>query len=74
MNIYEIKITNDIRQDRSRGKKVWDNISNLRGKITGKDKKVVQYTDENEKILNTHETEHEIERYWTNIYRNTKMK
>ena len=35
MNIYEI--TNDIRQDRSRGKKIWDNIK--RGKITDKDKK-----------------------------------
>ena len=23
------------------------------------------YTDENEQILSTHETEHEIERYWT---------
>ena len=39
MNIYEMKITNDIRQDRSRGKKIWDNINKLRGKITDKDKK-----------------------------------
>ena len=65
MNIYEMKITNDIRQDRSRGK----NINKLRGKITDKDKKVVLYTAENEHILNTLETEHEIERYWTTIYR-----
>ena len=64
-----MKITNDIRQDRSRGKKIWDNINKLRGKITDKDKKVVLYTAENEQILNTHETEHEIERYWTTIYR-----
>ena len=41
----------------------------MRGKITDKDKKVVLYTDDNEQILNTHETEHEIERYWTKIYR-----
>ena len=34
-----MKITNGIRQDRSRGKKIWDNINKLRGKITDKDKK-----------------------------------
>ena len=39
MNIYEMKITNDIRQDRNREKKIWDNINKLRGKITDKDKK-----------------------------------
>ena len=65
MNIYEMKITKGIRQDRRRGKKIWDNINKLRGKITDKDKKMVLYTDENEQILNTHE----IERYWTKIYR-----
>ena len=36
-------------------------------KITDKDKKVVLYTAENEQVLNTHETEHEIERYWTTM-------
>ena len=60
MNIYEIKIKNYIRQDRSRGRKIWANINKLRGKITDEDKKVVLYTAENEHILNTHETEHEI--------------
>ena len=40
MNIYEMKITNDIRQDRSRGKNIWDNINKLRGKITDKEEKV----------------------------------
>ena len=69
MNIYEMKITDDMRQDRSRGNKIRDNINKLRGKITDKDTKAVLYTDENKQILNTHETEHEIERYWTNIYR-----
>ena len=34
-----MKMTNDIRQDRSRGKKIWDNINKLRGKITDNDKK-----------------------------------
>ena len=70
MNIYEMKITNDIRQDRSRGNKISDNINKLRGKITDNDEKVVLYTAENEQILNTLETEHEIERYWTT--RNTE--
>ena len=69
MNMYEMKITNDIRQDRSRGKKIWDNINKLRGKITDKKEKVVLYTDKNEQIMNTQENEHEIERYWTHIYR-----
>ena len=40
MNIYEMKITNDIRQNRSRGKKIWDNINKLRGKITDNNKKL----------------------------------
>ena len=35
-----MKITNDIQQDRSRGKKIWDNINKLRGKIRDKDKKL----------------------------------
>ena len=69
MNIYEMKITNDIRQDRSRGKKIWENINKLRGTITDRDKKVVLYTAENEQILIIHETEHEIEQYWTTSYR-----
>ena len=74
MNIYEMNSTNVIRQDRSRGKKIWYNINKLRGKITDKDKKVVLYTAENEQILNTHETEHEIERYCTKSTENTRMK
>ena len=41
----------------------------MRGKITDKDKKLVLYTADNVHILNTHETEHETERYWTTIYR-----
>ena len=32
-------------------------------------KKVVLYTAENKQILNTHKTEHVIERYWTTMYR-----
>ena len=52
MNIYEMKITNDIQHDQSRGKKIWDNINKLRGKITDKEDNVVLYTDKNEQILN----------------------
>ena len=63
-----MKITNDIRQDRSRGKKIWDNIIKVIGKITDNDKKS-WLTAENEQILNTHKTEHKIERHWTTIYR-----
>ena len=50
-------------------KKIWDNINKLGGRITDKEKKCVLYTTENKQILNTRETEHEIERYWTKIYR-----
>ena len=48
MNIYETKIRKDIRQDRSRGQKIWDIINKMRGKITDKEEKVVLYTDESE--------------------------
>ena len=30
MHKYETKVTNDIKQDKSRGKKLWDNINKLR--------------------------------------------
>ena len=32
MHKYETKVTNDIKQDKSRGNKLWDNINKLRGK------------------------------------------
>ena len=32
MHNYETKVTNDIKQDKSRGNKLWDNINKLRGK------------------------------------------
>ena len=74
MNIYEMKITNNIRQDRSRGKKIWDNINKLRGKITDKDKKVVLYTAENEHILNTHKLNMKFSDTGQKYTENTRMK
>ena len=31
MHKYESKVTNDIKQDKNRGNKLWDNINKLRG-------------------------------------------
>ena len=68
MNIYE---RSQISYDKTGAekKKIWDNINKLRGKITDKEEKVVLYTDKNEHILNAQETDYEMERYWTHIYR-----
>ena len=32
MHKYETKVTNDIKQDKGRGKKLWDNMIKLKGK------------------------------------------
>ena len=39
MHKYETKVTNDIKQDKSRGNKLWDNINKLRGK-TGRNEDI----------------------------------
>eukprot|EP00794_Sanderia_malayensis_P010325 gene10325-11396_t len=64
---YEMKITDDIRQDRSRGKKIWDNINKLRGQIKNEEMCPTLY-DAEEQPLEKHEAEESIEQYWTSIY------
>ena len=59
MERYELKITNDIKEDKSRGKKLWDNINKLRGKATNKKDTAILY-DADEQPLNMNETETEI--------------
>ena len=47
INIYKMKMTNDIRQDRSRREKIWYNINKLRGNTTDKEEQSVLYIDNN---------------------------
>ena len=42
MHKYETKVTNDIKQDKSRGNKLWDNINKLRCK-TGRNEDITFY-------------------------------
>ena len=51
MHKYETKVTNAIKQDKGRGKKLWDNINKLRGK-TGRNEDIQLIYDINEQPLN----------------------
>ena len=71
MHKYETKVTNDIKQDKSRGKKLWDNINKLRGK-TGRNEDIQLLYDINEQPLKISEMDVEIEQYWNSIYKKHK--
>ena len=60
MNIYEKKITNNIRAEE---KKRFGIILTNEEERSQTGRKGFLYTDKNEQILNTQETEHDIERY-----------
>ena len=68
MHKYETKVTNDNKQDKGRGKKLWDNINKLRGK-TGRNEDTQLYI--NEQPLKISEMDVEIEQYWDSIYKKT---
>ena len=68
MQQNELKVTMDIKNDKGRGKKLWDNIEKLRGKPR-KGKNEGQIYNEDGKQLNKQESEVAIEKYWTSIYR-----
>ena len=68
MHIYETKVTNDIKQDKGRGKKLWDNINKLRDK-TGRDEDIQLIYDINEQPLKISEMDVEIEQNWDSIYK-----
>ena len=70
MHKYETKVTNDIKQDKSRGNKLWDNINKLRGK-TGRNEDIQLLYDINEQPLKISEMDVEIEQYWNSIYKKT---
>ena len=69
---YETTVTNDIKQDKGRGKKLWDTINKLRGK-TGRDEDIQLLYDINEHPLKISEMDVEIEQYWDSIYKNIQM-
>ena len=68
MNQHEAQVTMDIKKDKGRGMKLWDNIDKLRGKKKKKKEDDKLYS-ENGQQLNKEESEVEIEKYWTEIYR-----
>eukprot|EP00794_Sanderia_malayensis_P017186 gene17186-18916_t len=68
MQKYEIKIIMDIKQDKSRGKKIWDHIKKLRGKCTKPKEEACMLYDNDGNKLNNMEAEKTIEEFWTEIY------
>ena len=68
MHKYETKVTNDIKQDKSKGNKLWDNINKLRGK-TGRNEDIQLLYDINEQPLKISEMDVEIEQNWDSIYK-----
>ena len=68
MHKCETKVTNDSKQDKGGGKKLWDNINKLRGK-TGKNEDIQLLYDRNEQPLKISEMDVEIEQYWDSIYK-----
>ena len=73
MHTYETKVTNDIKQDNGRRKKLWDNINKLRGN-TGRNEDIQLLYDMNVQPLKISEMDVEIEQYWDSIYKkNIKM-
>ena len=67
MHKYETKVTNDIKQDKSMGKKLWVHINKLRGK-TGRNEDIQILYDINEQPLKISEMDVEIEQYCDSIY------
>ena len=71
MHKYETKVTNDIKQDKGRGNKLWDNINKLRGKTEINEDIQLLY-DINEQPLKISEMDVENEQYWDSIYKTHK--
>ena len=68
MHKYETKVATDIKQDKSRGKKLWDDINKLRGK-TGRNEGIQHLYDINEQPIKISEMDVEIEQYWDSIHK-----
>ena len=67
MQKYEEDLTNSIKRDTSRNKKLWQTIDKLRGKST-KAKLECKLYDCDGKLLSKEEADTEIEKFWKNIY------
>ena len=60
---YEIKITNEIKEDKNSGRKLWQNINKLLGK-SKKEKDEMKVFNEKGKELNKQEIKEEVPKYW----------
>ena len=67
MQKYEEDLTNSIKRDTSRNKKLWQTIDKLRGRST-KEKLECKLYDCDEELLSKEKADTEIEEFWTNIY------
>ena len=65
MEEHEVKVTNEIREEKD-VKKLWEYIKKLKGKEISR--KEVRIYDGNGKELNTEETGELLVNYWTGIY------
>ena len=72
MNQHEAQVTMDIKKDKGRGMKLWDNSYKLKG-IKKKKKEDDKLYSENGQQLNKEESEVEIEKYWTTYTGDTKI-
>ena len=65
---YEIKITNEIKEDGNSGRKLWENINKLIGKKTKEEGEMKVY-NEQEQELNEKEMKREVTKYWKEYHK-----
>ena len=66
IELYEVKLTNEIKDKNNRGKLLWENINKLRGKEKSVIKNIIY--DKNGKALNTDTSKEKILEFWKNLY------
>ena len=67
MEKHEMKVAKNIRHDKGRGKKIWDNIDKLREKMKTTQNIHILY-DSDEQVLSEADANNCVEHYWTDIY------
>ena len=65
INDHEIKITNEIKNDYNKGKKIWENINILRGKE--KIRKENKFYNEEGKVMEPEEARDKVNKYWGSL-------
>ena len=65
---YEIKITNEIKEDGNSGRKLWENINKLIGRKTKEEGEMKVY-NEQEQELNEKEMKREVTKYWKEYHK-----